>query len=246
MIFRREPPKKIEVACPSCGHLQQEYAATAATACRRCGERFPVAPIAKARPQPAKVRLHVERREIGCRQCGHLMTVPAGAMSWQCPACSTYLDFKDHVIDRESTVAIQTYGSVTVESRGISAGSRIDCQTAEIAGRVLGRLSSGGAVVLSGDARLQGGATGKTLEVQSGARAEAALDLKFEEATVAGTLKARRLSVRRLTITAEGSLEAESLELATLTVERGGRLEARTRVRPSVAQAAGTPEAVES
>lgn len=226
MKLRASSPQKIQVTCSACGHTQQEYAAAVSTSCRACGHRIPIQVDAGKKPA-AKIKLHVKRREISCRHCGHLMVIPTEAQSWQCPACSNYLDFKNHVIDRETSAPILTYGSITIGPRGVFGGSKADCATADIAGRAVGRVISQSTVTLSGQARLSAGAEGKILEVIPDAKVESSANLDFETIRIQGRLRAKDLRAERVEVLSGGQLEADSIRIRTLHVAPGGRLQAR-------------------
>lgn len=227
MIFGAPSPKKIQVSCPACGHRQWEYAAVERTFCRSCGERIGMGGKGAGQRPPGKVRMKVERREIGCLDCGHVMAVPEEAQSWQCPGCSAYLDLQDHVVNKEQASPIRTYGRVVVEPRGVLGGAKVECAGAEIAGRVVGRLMSRGEVVVCGEARLLGGAEGTVLEIEPGAKAEAGAGLEFENIQVRGQMRAKDVRARRVEVASGGILQAETLRVESLSVAPGGWLEAR-------------------
>jgi ribosomal protein S27E/cytoskeletal protein CcmA (bactofilin family) len=231
MMLRPKSPKKVRVTCGACGHVQWEYEEAAATSCRACGERIVMRSAGK---KPAKrLRMRVERREIACLECGHIMAVPIEAQSWQCTACSAYLDLRDHVVAREHMTPVRTYGRVLVESKGVLGATRVECSGAEVAGRVLGRMiCRDGVLVMRGEGRLMGGAEGKVLEVEAGARAEAAAGLEFERVVVRGRLKAREIRARQVEVAPGGCLLADALRAVVLQVEPGGWLEARVDVDP--------------
>lgn len=231
MMLRPKSPKKVQVTCGACGHAQWEYEAVAATSCRACGERIVIAGAGK---KPAeRSRMRVERREIACLDCGHIMAVPAEAQSWQCTGCSAYLDLQDHVVAREHMTPVRTYGKVLVESKGVLGGAKVECSGAEVAGRVVGRVFCRDGVVVRGEGRLMGGAEGKVLEVEAGARAEAGAGLEFERVVVRGRLKARDIRARQVEVAPGGCLLADALRVVVLKVETGGWLEARVEIDPS-------------
>lgn len=241
MIGPRKSPAKQPVQCPACQHTQWEYAAAASTHCRSCGTRIPIQEKQKNR-EAAKVRLHVERKDIHCHHCQHLMTIPVGALSWQCPGCSSYLDFKDHVIDRESTAPITTYGKVSVGTKGIAGGVRIEALSADIAGRVLGRLQCQETIQLSGQARLASGATAQKLHVATGAQAEIQQPLDAPVVHIEGKLKAGEILADHVVVGPEGELLADTLRIFSLQVEKGGRCQARVETRKIPPPDSETPE----
>jgi cytoskeletal protein CcmA (bactofilin family) len=89
-----------------------------------------------------------------------------------------------------------------------------------------------GVLVMRGEGRLMGGAEGKVLEVEAGARAEAASGLEFERVVVRGRLKAREIRARQVEVASGGCLLADALRAVVLKVEPGGWLEARVDVDP--------------
>lgn len=219
-------PKKIQVTCPACGHMQWEYAAVQRTNCRSCGARINCGEET-ARRAERKLRMKVERREIACLECQHIMAVPVEAQTWQCPSCSTYLDLQDHVISREQSAPLRTYGRVVVEPRGVAGGSRVECAAARIEGRVVGRLTARGEVELAGGARLLSDAEGSRLVVAARAQAEASGRLNFPEVRVEGRLEAREINARHIEVPAGGVLKAERLVAESVSVSPGGWLEGR-------------------
>jgi cytoskeletal protein CcmA (bactofilin family)/ribosomal protein L37AE/L43A len=240
VIGPRKTPTKQPVQCPACQHTQWEYAAAAATHCRSCGTRIPIQEKKNSR-EPVKVRLNVERKEITCHHCQHFMIIPVGALSWQCPGCSSYLDFKDHVIDRESTAAITTYGKVTVGAKGVAGGVRIEAFSADISGRVLGRLYCLESIQLSGRARLASGATSQKLHVTAGAQVEIQQPVDAPVVHIEGKLKAGEILADHVVVGPEGELLADTLKIFSLQVEKGGCCQARVETR----EIPPTPETAE-
>lgn len=245
MIGSRKSPAKVPVQCPACSHTQWEYAAAVATHCHECGTRIPIREKEKSR-STNKVRLHVERKEIHCQQCNHFMVIPVGALSWQCPGCSSYLDFKDHLIERESTAAISTYGKVTVGPKGVAGGVRTEAHAADIAGRVLGRLICAEKVQLGGNARLAAGVETHELHVAAGARAEIVPHVGAAIVRIEGRLKTGEVLADHVVIGPEGDLEADLIRTFSLQVEKGGqcraRLETREKPAPETAPVPENPE----
>ncbi|MDX6767386.1 MAG: polymer-forming cytoskeletal protein [Candidatus Methylacidiphilales bacterium] len=241
MFKSRKSPPKQTVQCPSCRHTQWEYAAAVATHCHTCGTRIP---IQEKTREGRLVRLKVERKEIDCHHCNRPLVIPAEALSWQCPGCSSYLDFKDHVLDRETSSSIETYGTLTVGPKGVAAGVRTSAVSAEIAGRILGRLTCVEKVRLSGEARLHGHLEAEEVVVAPGARVDVAQLIETPLIRVDGRLKATEILASHVVVGPEGDLAADVVRCFSIQVEKCGRLRARLETRDKPAPPPVEPEPV--
>jgi ribosomal protein S27E/cytoskeletal protein CcmA (bactofilin family) len=227
MLLYRSSPKKIVVACPSCGFEQKVYAASPSMVCRACGEQ---SLLHKPKPATRNRRRYVRtiRREIRCYQCGHLQTIPEGAGLWQCTNCGTGLDQENHRIRRSHTANIHTYGGIHITSMGRFLGAKAEAEWIRLAGQSVGTLLARESLTLEGRARLRAPASGGHLEVAAGAVVEIDQPLAFTTCRISGRLKVRQLSVsQKLDITATGVLQAGSLVFRALSVEPGGVLRGR-------------------
>ena len=111
-----KPQDKTLVACPQCGHQQEESPAAISSNCRQCGSYLRIQellhPVAKtAAPAP-------EQRHVRCFDCGAELEVPAVAQSTMCKKCSSYLDLKDYTINNAVSKNFKTHGRFTVEAKG--------------------------------------------------------------------------------------------------------------------------------
>src|SRR5215469_14028230 len=87
---------KVSVACPHCGHSQEEPRTAFSTVCKSCRKNFRVQevlnPVKKtAGPAP-------EHRRITCFESGTELEVAVTAESSMCKRCSRYIDLKDYKI----------------------------------------------------------------------------------------------------------------------------------------------------
>ncbi|MDR1190206.1 MAG: polymer-forming cytoskeletal protein [Verrucomicrobiales bacterium] len=219
-------PKKILVTCPACRHQQHDYPSANATYCQQCGERIPL--TAGESPRKARRAYTVERRTIICQHCHHELQVHHEATAWQCAFCSTYLDLRNHQLDRETGAAISTYGDLEIGPRCLFSGSRAEAENIRILGRCECKLQSRGSVTVGGHAKLYGGAEGGHLHVSTGATLYSEGPLTFKTAEIHGKVETRQLTISgRLQIHADGHVATHRLAVGEINVHPGGKLLAR-------------------
>jgi hypothetical protein len=234
-------PPKHKISCLDCGNQQMEYVVAEATFCHACGARIE---LAAGKTRERKKRAAVERRDVACYQCGGALRVPLSAMSWQCNQCSTYLDFRDYLIDRPSGSSIQTYGTLEIAPSGQYAGSRAEVESVRVAGSSVGQIISRGSVTINGRARLHGGAQGSHLHVEPDCMLISDKPLFFKTATIAGRLDVSFARFEEhLQILEGGSIHAQVLLADEVSAEKGASIRARLVTVKAAAQGAlGLPQ----
>ena len=130
-------PQKVLVACPKCGHSQQEPPAAYSTVCKNCRQHFrldevlpaapnhaPAKPVASpsgiSAPAPGPEPRRQLKRVI-CFQCGTELEVPPSAQSTMCKRCSAHVDLQDYRITAKGIA--RRDGSVWQMLPGKSAGA---------------------------------------------------------------------------------------------------------------------------
>ncbi|MDD5260879.1 MAG: hypothetical protein PHD76_03425 [Methylacidiphilales bacterium] len=222
MRFSRKSPAKELVTCTACGHEQRDYPNANVTYCQKCGHRIVLQTKTKTR---TKKKAPVEQRQVRCLQCHHELLIHAEAMTWQCNACSAFIDLRNHEIDREFNTAILTYGDIAIGPKGVFAGGKAEAENIRIAGRSTSRLVSRNILVVQGHAKLGAGAAGGHLLVPASASLYSEGLLAFRSAEIRGHVQAWQVRVtEQLAIYPGGHLTANLLEVNGLVVEPGGKL----------------------
>lgn len=209
------------ITCDACGHEQMEYVEAQATFCRKCGTRMV---LQKASRTPRKKK-KVENRRVKCMHCTAELKIPTSALSWQCNFCSSYLDLSDHVIVREMSGRIQTYGMIIIKPGGDFMGTHAEAGEIHLSGKCAAQVTANEALIVDGPSTVYGDAKGLRLVVRTNGILKAEKDLSFETATIAGTVTAKSVRVTKsLEILSGASLEAQTITFGELNVERGATL----------------------
>jgi ribosomal protein S27E/cytoskeletal protein CcmA (bactofilin family) len=223
-------PQKILITCPACQHQQHDYPNANVTYCQRCGERIPLK-VTEA-PRKARKKTTVERRKIVCMHCNNELYVHYDAQSWQCTFCSTYLDLRNHKINKEVSTAIRTYGDLEIGPKCLFNGIKAEAENIKISGRSNCKLQSRQGITVSGNVKLYAGAEGEHLHVSESAQLYTEGPLSFRSAEIHGKVEAKQFTVsERLQVHGEGHLTANKLDAAEVIVNRGGKLLARCETK---------------
>ncbi|MEM6602222.1 MAG: polymer-forming cytoskeletal protein [Verrucomicrobiota bacterium] len=234
-------PKRHDVTCPVCSHTQREYIEATSTFCHACGHRYStVAAPPRRKTKSAKTASALHRRRIYCVHCDHPMQIPEASDSWQCPACSEYLDLKDHTINRSVGRSLLTYGSLTFESHGFFSGNRAEAKNIRIAGgSVSGQITAWESLEITRVSKVNGDIKCECFQVAAGAGMESRKSLNCQNAVIEGSVTFREVHVtERLVIKAGGTLRTEILSVPSIEVLPGGRLVAAQACCLSTSQAA--------
>lgn len=215
------PPKKqdkVLVACPRCGHQQEEPRTAISSLCKKCGEHLRVQEI--LRPAPKAPPQGPERKHITCFECGADLEVPVSAESTMCKKCSRYIDMKNYVINSAVSKNFKTKGSFVIEPKGYVFNTEAVVKEAVIKGRFLGKLFAEQSLTIYSTAEIKGSFTTARLVIPAGNHFRWAEKLKIVSAEIAGELAADVLATDRVILKATAKLFG-NLEAANLVVEEG-------------------------
>jgi cytoskeletal protein CcmA (bactofilin family)/DNA-directed RNA polymerase subunit RPC12/RpoP len=210
--------KKEKVACPHCGHEQDEAPGVISTNCRNCGKYFPVQ---LARKKQA-VRMPKTSRSIICFQCGSEHKVIPDALSTQCPECSTYLNLKNYDLSGACKEIIHTYGTVRFQPGCHYRGPEVRAKSVEISGRVEAHISAETHIILKKEVRVGGRLSAPDLQVETRTQANVGR-LRIGTLQVSGILESEEVhAARSIFIKPGGVLIAKKILAPELHVEEGG------------------------
>ena len=156
----------VSVACPKCGHSQQEPRTAYSTRCKKCQEHFrleealhPAAPAAKP---------SIPTRRVQCFQCGTDLDAAIAATSTMCKRCSSHVDLSDHQIAHTISKNYRTHGRLVVEEKGYLLNTDALVGEAVLKGRVIGKVHATRLLEIHTSARLQGTLSGGILVIPHG------------------------------------------------------------------------------
>jgi cytoskeletal protein CcmA (bactofilin family)/DNA-directed RNA polymerase subunit RPC12/RpoP len=144
---------KLLVACPQCGHQQQEPAAAYSSVCKSCRQYFRVDEALRAAASKAKAKAKAKTnkpkadakhavKNVTCFQCGTKLEVAPAAQSTMCKRCSSHLDLRDYHIDSAVSKNFRTRGRFVIEENGYVFNTETVVADAVIKGRFLGKLTA--------------------------------------------------------------------------------------------------------
>lgn len=219
--------RKIEVACPECGHRQRESENFISTACRECGHYFQASGAAGSGKRKVR-RTAVRKKEITCAGCGEVQAVAEEAQSSTCLQCGRHLEMGHREINGEHFGAISLEGELRIGPKGNFSGGRARAARIVLLGRASGTLEAPEWLRVEGQARLRAGASGGKLEILAGAVMETLEPIHFQSGEIEGELRcpAARFD-GPLWIGPRGKITAERIRFTELTVEPGGKCVAR-------------------
>lgn len=222
-------PKRREVTCPACGHLQLDYVEASSSFCRACGHRFTTQPKIKSGTKRTEQRDKSPlRRRIVCFSCQHSMDVPEASDSWQCSSCSVYLDLKNHHITSTVGRSIQTYGTITLASRGFFSGNQAGGTHIYFeGGGASGRLVALENMEIRKTSRIRADLSCVRLEIWKDAVLESNKSVRCQDMVISGKASFRRVEARgSIHIMPGASLRVQDLTALEIKVEEGGSLHA--------------------
>jgi len=232
---------KVLVACPKCGHTQQEPAAAYSSVCKKCRQHFrldevlpasersltaPAAP--RSRPQtPAAPRREV--RTVTCFQCGTVLEVSPSAQSTMCKRCSSHMDLRDYQITNAVSKNFRTRGRFVIEEGGYVFNTETFAGEAIIKGRFLGKLVVEQSLEVHRSAEIKGTFSAGRLVIPAGTVFRWPDTLALGGADVAGELIANVKSTGTIVLHPGARLFGD-LEARDLIVESGAVLVGRLRI----------------
>jgi cytoskeletal protein CcmA (bactofilin family) len=179
---------KLSVACPHCGHLQEEPRAAISTVCKKCCRNYQIKEALN--PAPKSVEAVFERKRIMCFECGKEVEVPVRAQSSMCKWCSGYIDLQDYRITNAVSRNFKTKGAFTLEATGYLFNTQTIVGDAIIKGRFLGKLVAERSLVIYTTAEIKGSFSSGRLIVPVANRFRWAEPIKAGSAEIAGELAA--------------------------------------------------------
>lgn len=179
---------KVLVACPHCGHSQDEPRTAFSTVCKKCRKNFRVQEaLNPARKAPEATP---ERRRITCFECGAELEVPLSAQSSMCKRCSRYIDLQDYRITNAVSKNFKTKGTFALEPTGYVFNTEAIVGDAVIKGRFLGKLIAERSLAIYSSAEIKGTFTAGRLIIPAANRFGWKEVIKAGSAEIAGELAA--------------------------------------------------------
>jgi cytoskeletal protein CcmA (bactofilin family)/DNA-directed RNA polymerase subunit RPC12/RpoP len=208
----------VSVACPKCGHTQEEPPTAYSSICKKCRQHFRVQEA--LHPTAKREALAIEQKRVRCFQCGAELEVPTAASSSMCRKCSSHIDLSDYQITQTVSKNFRTYGRLVIEEKGYVLNSDAVVGEAVVKGRFIGKLVSQGPLEIHSTAKIKGSFTAGRLVIPQGHHFRWPEPVRCGEAEISGELVAdlRATGTVRLKSTARffGAVEA-----AHLVVESG-------------------------
>lgn len=228
--------RKADVACPHCGHVQQEPTGVVSTFCRGCGDHFDVGARAQPKAAPSPAARLGPSRKVSCYRCGAEHAVSYFAKSTLCPSCGAAIEFGDADFSSNTSRPVDIRGRLTVREGASLNHSRIICTDARIGGRVAGAILCERSLEFLGDGRMAFPAMAGKVFIGKRARVEFGLPVECGELEVRGAFFGDVLCGGRVFIRKGGHLEG-SVEAPTITVEKGGSWSGGGQIEPALAGA---------
>ena len=184
------PSKKdsVPVACPKCGHVQQEPRTAYSSICKNCHEHFRLQEA--LRPASRPVQQAIEHRRIRCFQCGTELEVPKAAASTMCKRCSSHVDLADYQISQTFSKSFRTHGRLVLEEKGYLLNTESLVGEAILKGRLIGKLTTEGALEIHSSATIKGTLVAGRLVVPLGQHFRWPQPLTLRDAEISGELVA--------------------------------------------------------
>jgi cytoskeletal protein CcmA (bactofilin family) len=204
---------KIIVACPHCGHSQEEPRTAFSTVCKKCRQNFRVQEVPKPAKKPAAPA--PERKRITCFECGTELEVAISAQSSMCKRCSRYIDLKDYRITNAVSKNFKTKGTFSLETTGYVFNTEAVVGEAIIKGKFLGKLNAERSLSIYTTAEIKGSFKTGCLIIPAANRFRWPETIKVGSAEIAGELAANLQADGTITLKSTarmfGNLHAKSL-----------------------------------
>lgn len=223
-------PKRKQITCPSCQHQQMEYVEANSTFCHVCGTRIALQEQDKGKTQrtqrTTRHRLPPKRNKRLCLHCSYPLHIPEASGSWQCPACSGYLDLKDHEISVSAGRSILTYGNITVTPRGRFGGTRLEGSNFTIeGGSVAGQIIAREQFLVTRPCKIEGDIRADHFWIEREGQIENRKSLRCRTARIDGKIRLHELvASESIKISNGARLQVDRLNCPAVEVEQGGRL----------------------
>ena len=206
------------MACPKCGHIQPEPRTAYSTICKSCREHFRVQEA--LRPAARPVHQTIEQRRIRCFQCGTELEVSKAAASTMCKRCSSHVDLADYQISQTFSKSFRTHGRLVLEEKGYLLNTESLVGTALLKGRLIGRLTTEGALEIHSTATIKGTLLPGQLVIPAGHHFRWLHPLNVRDAEIAGELAADLVGTGTIVLKSTARMFG-SVAAANLVVESG-------------------------
>jgi cytoskeletal protein CcmA (bactofilin family)/DNA-directed RNA polymerase subunit RPC12/RpoP len=218
---------KVLVACPHCGHQQEEPRTAFSSVCKKCGQHLRVQEI--LRPAPKAAERGPERKRVTCFECGAELEVPVSAESTMCKRCSRYVDMKNYVISSAVSKNFKTKGSFVIDPKGYVFNTEAVVNDAVIKGRFLGKLFAEQSLTVYSSAEIKGSFKTARLVIPAANHFRWAEAIKIGSAEIAGELAANLHANETVVLKSTARLFGD-VEAANLVVEEGAVVVGRIRI----------------
>jgi cytoskeletal protein CcmA (bactofilin family) len=178
----------VAVACPKCGHVQPEPRTAYSTICKNCHEHVRVQEA--LRPAASIPSRTIEQRRIRCFQCGTELDVAKAAASTMCKRCSSHVDLADYQITQTVSKSFRTHGRLVLEEKGYLLNTESLVGEAVVRGRLIGKLTTHGALEIHSSANIKGTLTPGRLVIPQGHHFRWPQPISLRDAEIAGELVA--------------------------------------------------------
>ena len=222
---------RVAVNCPKCGHRQLEPRSAYSTRCKKCHQHFRLEEVAG--PAALPERPVIAQRQVRCFQCGTLLEVPKAASSSMCKRCSSHIDLTDYHITQTVSKNFRTHGRLVIEEKGYLLNSEAVAAEAVVKGRLIGKLTTQGALELHSTAQIKGSLSAGQLVVPAGQHFRWPQALQVGSADIGGELVANLLSKGTVRLRATARFFGD-VEAPHLVVEPGAVFVGAARVGASV------------
>ena len=184
----RSKPDTVSVACPKCGHTQDEPRTAYSTICKECHAHFRLEEALRPAAKPQKPTL--EQKQIHCLQCGAELTVAKAAESTICKRCSSHVDLRDYQISATFSKNYRTHGRLVIEEKGYLLNTDSLVGEAVVKGRLIGKLVTQRSLEIHSTASIKGSFSAGRLIVPAGNHFRWTEALRVGAAEIAGELVA--------------------------------------------------------
>lgn len=224
---QKQKQEQVLVACPHCGHQQNEWRGAFSTNCRNCGQHYRVQealnPVRKA---PDRAPPH---RHITCFDCGTELEVPASAESTMCKRCSQYVDLHDYRITTAVAKNFRTRGQFVVDLKGYVFNTETIADHVVIKGRFHGKLTAEQTLTIYSSAEIKGSLKVAHLIIPAENHFRWPSTLKTGSAEVAGELAANLHATGTVTLKSTARWFGD-LSARNLLVEEGAVIVGTLRI----------------
>lgn len=224
-----------EVVCPHCGAKQFEPRGVISTYCRTCSAHFSPGTHASAiifspaQIPSSRASRKAKDRRVACHACGHIQRAHYGVLEAPCRRCGSLMSYRDVEISAHSTREVSTHGRLLVTRKGFLNSTHVQCDSAQIDGRISGRVECSGLLRLGGSDQCKAQIHTVSLLVDRGANIQLAYTAMIGDGMIRGRVVGDIVCTGSLHIAKHGVLLGE-VETRALTVDRGGIYSGDVRV----------------